>query len=69
MTDEQWLWLSINMDIDSDIKLEGMCEKCKTSAYNGRDKCSSCGDPIDKVGFKNPNFDNEKYERLAEGGE
>jgi predicted amidophosphoribosyltransferase len=70
MTDEQWLWAYIQQAVDDEIKLEGMCPSCReevTSKTNRR--CSRCGKPIHEVeSFTNPNFDMDRYNRLASNG-
>lgn len=65
MSDEQWLWLFVNQRIDADEKLEKMCPKCREEVTSGH-KCIRCGkDIIEQETFVNPNFDIEKYNRLA----
>lgn len=65
MSDEQWLWLFVHQRIDADEKLEKMCPKCREEVTSGH-KCIRCGkDIIEQETFVNPNFDIEKYNRLA----
>lgn len=65
MSDEQWLWLFVNQRIDADEKLEKMCPKCREEVTSGH-KCIRCGkDIIEEETFVNPNFDIDKYNRLA----
>ena len=66
MTDEQWVWLYVNVALDNDEKLEHMCDKCKDSALS-HNRCSVCGDTIKHdAGNINPNFDKAKFEKLSE---
>lgn len=65
MSDEQWLWLFVHQRIDADEKLEKMCPKCREEVTSDH-KCIRCGkDIIEQETFVNPNFDIEKYNRLA----
>lgn len=66
MSDEQWLWLFVNQRIDADEKLERMCPKCREEVTSGNKKCIRCGKTIiEQESFVNPNFDIDKYNRLA----
>ena len=65
MSDEQWLWLFVNQRIDIDEKLEGMCPKCKEEVTSSK-KCTRCGKDInEEESFINPNFDMDRYNKLA----
>lgn len=65
MSDEQWLWLFINQRIDADEKLEKMCPKCREEVTSTH-KCIRCGkDIIESESFVNPNFDMDRYNKLA----
>lgn len=65
MSDEQWLWLFVNQRIDVDEKLEKMCPKCREEVTSTH-KCTRCGKDITiEDSFVNPNFDIDKYNRLA----
>ena len=66
MTDSQWLWLYANQILDNDEKLEHMCPSCRAEAEN-TNRCIRCGKPIGSRSnqFINPNFDNERFERLS----
>ena len=66
MSDEQWLWLFVNQSIDSDEKFESMCPDCQNEVTSGVKKCIRCGKEINGGdSFVNPNFDIDKYNRLA----
>lgn len=66
MSDEQWLWLFVHQRIDADEKLERMCPKCREEVTSGNKKCIRCGKSIiEQESFVNPNFDMDKYNRLA----
>lgn len=71
LTDEQWVWLFVNQCIDTDEKLEGMCNSCRDEATSNIKKCSKCGKPIEGSGesFVNPNFDESKYNTLKNGAD
>ena len=65
MSDEQWLWLFVNQRIDTDEKLEKMCPKCREEVTS-KHKCIRCGkDIIEEESFVNPNFDMDRYNKLA----
>lgn len=65
MTDSQWLWVYANQILDNEEKLEHMCPTCREEAKN-HDKCIRCGKHLGSRNDSmiNPNFDNEKFERL-----
>ena len=62
MTEGQWLWVMLNMQIDNDIQLEKMCGKCK-SGLNGN-KCTHCNANLEESVNANPNFDESLFEKL-----
>lgn len=65
MSDEQWLWLFVNQKIDTDEKLEKMCSKCREEVTSSH-RCIRCGkDIITEESFINPNFDMDRYNKLA----
>ena len=65
MSDEQWLWLFVHQRIDTDEKLERMCPKCREEVISSK-KCTRCGkDIIEEESFINPNFDIDRYNKLA----
>lgn len=65
MSDEQWLWLFVNQQIDTDEKLEKMCSKCREEVTSGH-RCIRCGkDMVEHEEFINPNFDMDRYNELA----
>lgn len=64
MSDEQWLWLFINQQIDNDEKLEHMCPECRNAVIS-HNKCTRCGKPLtEKAEEVSTTFDEEKYNRL-----
>lgn len=71
MTDEQWLWLFANEALDADEKFDMLCPSCQHDVSSTR--CIRCGKPIrSKSGhghgsFVNPNFDPDRFDRLADG--
>jgi hypothetical protein len=65
MTDEQWLWLYVNMAMDNDDRMNSMCPKCREEAVSDN-SCSRCGKPLNHMeSVVNPNFDREKFDRLS----
>lgn len=65
MSDEQWLWLFVNQKIDIDEKLERMCPKCRNEVTSSH-RCIRCGKDLDESeSFVNPNFDMDRYNKLA----
>ena len=65
MTDEQWLWVYVNMAIDDDENKEHMCNRCiEESASN--DTCIRCGKTLHKDSFTNHNIDVDKFNRMSE---
>lgn len=66
MSDEQWLWLFVHQRIDADEKLERMCPRCREEVTSEH-RCIRCGKEIVETdSFINPNFDIDKYNKLAE---
>lgn len=52
------------MQVDIDIKVEGMCDKCKSDME--KDKCTRCGEEIKgEATSKNKGFDENKFKALA----
>lgn len=71
MTDEQWVWLFVNQQIDAEEQLEKMCDKCRDEVSSDN-KCIRCGKPIDRDDddeFINPNFDEERFNKLKHDDE
>lgn len=65
MTDEQWVWLYVNQVLDDEDKLNHMCDSCRDDVTSDT-KCIRCGKPICvSESFTDPNFDMERYEKLA----
>lgn len=53
------------MIVDNDEKMEGMCPKCVEEVTSTK-KCIRCGITLSIAEkFTNPNFDSERFERLA----
>lgn len=71
MTDEQWLWLFANEALDADEKFQSLCPSCQHDVTSHR--CIRCGKPLGGKNFRgdfvNPNFDAERFDRLANGTE
>lgn len=75
MTDEQWLWLFANQNLDADEKLEAMCPDCRREVTQEK-HCIRCGKKIADIGsdinegfesYTSKTFDIEKYEALKNG--
>ena len=54
------------MQIDADIKIEGMCNDCKAEIK--KNKCTRCGKEIKKEHSSeiNKGFDEQRFKALAE---
>lgn len=66
MTDEQWLWLFVNDAVDTDEKMEHICDKCKSEITSNR--CTRCNKLINTGdNFINPNFNKSKFDGLMDG--
>ncbi len=61
MRDRDYLWCAIQMMLDDEEKLEGLCPSCRAQVERGC--CTSCGGemPRDSYGT-NAGFDWQKYE-------
>lgn len=74
MTDEQWLWLFANQNLDADERLENMCSDCRREVTQER-HCIRCGKRIDgdisnggtEEEVVNSSFDMDKYEAMKNG--
>lgn len=55
----------MNLIIDQDEKIEGMCSKCKEDIE--KDTCARCGEVIEnqKEFVKNSSFDESKFKAMA----
>lgn len=65
MTEGQWLWVMLNMQIDNDIQLEKMCGKCKDDM--NKNKCTICNTNLEESVNINPQFDEALFEQLKNG--
>lgn len=72
MTDEQWVWLFANQNLDADEKLENMCPECQKEVTQEK-HCIRCGKRIDENANDgeetviNESFDMERYEAMKNG--
>lgn len=76
MTDEQWVWLFANQNLDADERFENMCSDCQREVTQER-HCVRCGKRIDGIDGNddsdgeetvvNSSFDMEKYEAMKNG--
>ncbi|WFD12455.1 hypothetical protein [Tepidibacter hydrothermalis] len=59
----------MNLMIDQDEKIEGMCSKCKEDIK--KDTCTRCGEVMEseRAFVKNSSFDESKFKAMAEDGE
>lgn len=62
MTEGQWIWMLVHMEIDNEERIKGMCHKCKLELE--KDKCNTCGANIEQEYESNPAFDDKKFEEL-----
>jgi len=67
MTDEDWLWLFICQQVKHDMEEERTCGVCLSKSEDD-DRCIKCGGLIGNTG-KNPNFDQNRFDKLKEGGD
>ncbi|MBE6957052.1 MAG: molybdopterin oxidoreductase [Ruminococcaceae bacterium] len=66
MTDREFLWCALNLILDDEEELAGLCPGCRDKAMEER--CVSCGAPLatweESV---NQGFDRERFERMKRG--
>lgn len=66
MTDREYLWCALNLLLDDEEKLDGLCPSCRAEALGNR--CAVCGTPLgDCSGGENAGFDSGRYEVLKRG--
>lgn len=66
MTDREFLYCTLQLWLDEEEKLEGLCPACRARAAQAR--CTSCGALLqDGEGTENTAFDLERYQALQEG--
>lgn len=61
MTDGQWIWMLVHMELDKENQLNSICNECKSDME--RDKCISCGKTIHNEEY-NESFNEELYQKL-----
>lgn len=69
MTDREFLYCTLQLWLDEEEKLEGMCPSCRSKAAQAR--CTVCGaplaDPDGAEGMENTAFDIERFQSLQKG--
>ena len=66
MKDRELLWCALNLMLDDEEELAGLCPACRQRAMEER--CVGCGTPLALTeGTVNGSFDEERFERLKRG--
>lgn len=66
MKDRDFLWCALNLMLDEEEELAGLCPACRDRAMEER--CISCGAPLALCeGSVNQGFDTERFERMKRG--
>ena len=67
MKDRDFLWCAINMILDEEEELAGLCPACRDRAE--QERCAGCGAPLALFeGGVNESFDAARFERMKRGG-
>ena len=67
MKDRDFLWCALNLMLDEEQELNGLCPQCRERAMEER--CFGCGAPLSAVqAYRNESFDEERFLRLKRGG-
>lgn len=66
MTDREFLWCALNLILDEEEELAGLCPACRDRAMEER--CTGCGTPLAAWERSvNQGFDRERFERMKRG--
>lgn len=65
MTGRDYLWCALNLVLDDEEELAGMCPVCRAEAE--QERCTVCGALLEGCG-SNPNFDPGRFEVLKGDG-
>ena len=66
MKDRDFLWCALNLMLDDEEELAGLCPACREKALEER--CSACGIPLALAeGCVNGGFDEAQFLRLKRG--
>lgn len=63
MTDRDYLWCAVNLLLDEEERLNGLCPSCRASAVSPH--CPACGTAMaDVSGGENQSFDVGRFDQL-----
>lgn len=66
MKDRDFLWCALNLILDEEEELAGLCPTCRSKAMEER--CSVCGVPVAAwEGSVNGEFDLARFQRMKRG--
>lgn len=66
MKDRDFLWCALNLMLDDEEDLAGLCPACRERAMEER--CAVCGIPMSSAdGSVNSSFDETRFQRLKRG--
>lgn len=66
MKDRDVLWCALNLMLDDEQELAGLCPACRERAMEER--CAGCGAPLALTeGTINGSFDEARFQRLKRG--
>ena len=66
LTQREILWCALNLILDDEETLDGLCPACRSRALEER--CAVCGAPLGQMeGGDNASFDLEKFEAMRRG--
>lgn len=66
MTARDFLWCALNLILDDEEELAGLCPTCRERAMEER--CAACGVPLTQTeGCVNASFDQARFSSLKRG--
>lgn len=66
MKDRDFLWCAVNLMLDDEQELDGLCPSCRSRALEQR--CSACGVPMELTNtVVNSGFDEKRFEQMKRG--
>jgi hypothetical protein len=69
MTESDYLYCALQLLLDKEERLAGLCPACRAAAMEGADRCTVCGGPLETaVETENPAFDLARFEELRDHG-
>jgi predicted amidophosphoribosyltransferase len=67
MTESDYLYCALQLLLDKEERLAGLCPACRAAATEDTSRCAVCGGPLETA-TENPAFDLARFEELRDHG-